>query len=502
VHVENFSSVSRPRNRKFLLHCLQRINIYNPSSIVLSPTNLLTSYLNYPLLVHTSVQPHPSVGVDIRLLDYSPQTINTKIESSGSIGDSAGKTSGTSTSATVGSSTSETNSYGASVTYGDISGISASFEHSTTDSDSRSSSTGSESSSSRNTSASSSVGMSIKDWGAYALVDPLARCPWWTFGQEFPWDAIECRKTKLVANPNNANQVDIVIPNAMAARLYDGDTLYPPSQLSTFGVNFVMKAMWLVTVEDGRSDQIDVEHVVNYFSGSHSIPDSPGAGRVTAYMDRTPTVLAVAEGEALNTTLNLGLMSLDPLGSRDRPAIVGFIPNKFTQLPAPATASASPVAFRIVSTSNTLMVGDTTLYPQACGAGAGFTASETAVTAAFAQNCTQLEMTMFFKVTDIVNDYTLFLKHWKTGDAGVVLTIVINDDVANAITKYVDALESEGGEKNLLSIVLRNQDYASVDYHDYLQLGPNSIRIAIQPIGGKYVAGSTYQIRAVSIEKA
>jgi len=93
------------------------------------------------------------------------------------------------------------------------------------------------------------------------------------------------------------------------------------------------------------------------------------------------------------------------------------------------------------------------------------------------------------------------MKHWKIDATAIMLTMVINGDTNNPVVKYVDALEAEGGENNLLTIALRNQDFASIDYHDYLQLGLNSIQITIQPVDGVY-AGSGYQMRAISIENA
>ena len=516
VQLEDFTSIQKSQNRKFLLHCTQRINIFNPSGMVLSPEKKLDSYDNYPVMINTSISIGPSTsGWDFRLLDYSPQTVNTKIQSSGTSGDSTGQTRGSSTNSTVGSSTSQTNSYGVSVSVGaadmgdfiSVSGsVSSNYEHSSTNSYDQSHSIGSDSSSSKSNETSNSAAMSIKDWGAYALINPVNKNPSWTFGQEYPWDAIDCRRTNGAPNPdtknkNANNQVNIVIPSAMSLRLYDGVSLYPPSQLSMFGVNFVMKAFWLVTIENGTPDEVTIDHVINYFSGSHILTGSTGP--VSVYMDKQPSILNVSSDESLSTTINLALMALDPLGLQNKAAIIGFIPNKFIIQPTPATATAAAIPFKIISASNNLMIKDTTTYPSlsASGAGAGFTPSETALTATFSASCTALQMTLYFKVIDTVNDYTLFMKHWNTGAMGVMLTLVINGNTANPITKYVDALEAEGGENNLLSIVLRNQNYASIDYHDYLQLGLNSIQITIQPIGGQFVADCGYQLRAISIEK-
>ena len=162
-----------------------------------------------------------------------------------------------------------------------------------------------------------------------------------------------------------------------------------------------------------------------------------------------------------------------------------------------------PVAFKAISAPNNLVIIDSTNYPVPCdpGAGFGFMPGETALTAIFSQNCSSLSMTLYFKVVDTRNNYTLFLKNWKAGAAGVMLNFTVNGDPDNTITKYVDALEGEGGENNLLSIALRDQNYASIDFHDYLQLGLNSIQITMSPIGNGGLEQCRYQVRAISIEK-
>lgn len=439
-------------------------------------------------------------------MEYSPQTVNTKVQSSGTSGDSTGKTQGSSSSSTVGSSTSQTNSYGTSVSIGDISGVTATSDRSTTTTHDHSYTKGTEMSSSKSSENSHSASMSIKDWGAYSLVSPTSMAPSWTFGQEYPWDAIECRKTNDKPNAKNANQTQIIIPGMMGVRLYDGVSLYPPSHLSMFGINFIMKALWLVTIDDGGPEDITIHHTVNYFSGSHLLEKTDGdIDTVNVYMDKHPSILNVKNDDPLNTKINLTLMGLDPLGIQTRGAVIGFIPNKFATLPVPATSSKQPVPFKIISTSNDLMVKDCTTYPKDCNEGDGFIPSETALTANLSPKCKQLSISLYFKITDSISDYNLFIKHWKTGSAnssGVMLTFVINEDTKNPIKKYVDALEAEGGENNLLTLVLRNQNYASVDYHDYLQLGLNSIKITIESIDDEHFPNCGYQIRAISIEKS
>lgn len=97
-----------------------------------------------------------------------------------------------------------------------------------------------------------------------------------------------------------------------------------------------------------------------------------------------------------------------------------------------------------------------------------------------------------------MDDYNLFIKNWKTGTLGFQLSIDVN---GNKITKYVDSREGEGGENNFLSVSLRNKDFSSIDYHNYLLLGFNTITITITPIGGTVDSGSQYHMRAISVEK-
>jgi hypothetical protein len=97
---------------------------------------------------------------------------------------------------------------------------------------------------------------------------------------------------------------------------------------------------------------------------------------------------------------------------------------------------------------------------------------------------------------DAVEEYSLYVKHWITGSVGVILSITVNE--ATTITRYVTACEAEGGDNNLLTIALRDLDFVSIDYHDYLQLGLNKVVIDMSPIGDNYES-CVYQIRAVAV---
>jgi len=454
---------------------------------MISPNDNLTSYDNYPVLVNALMSMNKAAGLDWQLLDYSPKTVNTAVQTSGSSGTSVGATSGISSSASVGSSTSETNSFGVSASVGFMGemptgSVTSSADHSSTNTSDRSNTSGNESSKSRNSESSSSDSMSIKDWGSYALVNPVTKNPAWTFGQEYPWDAITCRKSGGteygIDNPDNPTQVLLNVPTSMSSPLYDGVSLYPPSELSMFGVNFVMKATWRVYVHDHAQEEVMLSHILNYMSGSHRInPAFPSSNPDVilppslVYIDPEATVLSVPPGQSLSTKLNLNLMALDPLGTQGGNAIVGFLPKKFLIKPMTAQSSTiPPTSFKIISTTNDLMIQDVSHYAIGHDVGCGFSTLQTALQANFTEHCSELQLMMYFKVIDSIQDYTLYLKHWKTAATGVMLTFIINEDVENPITKYVDALEAEGGEKNLLSISLRNLDFASVDYFDFCSL--------------------------------
>lgn len=509
VWLNDVGSVVKSRDRKYFLHCTQRIVIFNEQGMSVKPSQNISSFENYPVLLNTTMLPDTQ-GSGFQLLEYSPITINTQVQTSGVSGTNTGTTSGSTTSNTVGSSTSQTNSYSASVNLSEMGGITATAEHSSTTTQDQSRTTGSELTNNRGAESSASSAMSMKDWGSYSLVDPSTNSPSWIFGQEYPWDAIECRLATQVTNPSNANQVYLNVPTAMTVRLFDATTnpavVYPPSQLSLFGLNFIMKAMWQVTIPNGSLEEVAIKHLINYFSASHVLvsagPGSNPPATVSIYMDAAGSMLSIdPHGPTdVSTTLNLPLMALDPLHTYSKVAIVGFIPNKFIIPPVAATSTAStPTAFEIISTSNNLMINDTTNYKERTApfdAGFGFTASDTSLLATLTKNCQSLEATVYFKVIDAVRDYTLNLKHWKTNTQAVMLTFLINE--IYTITKYVDASEAEGGENNLLSIDLRHQDFASIEYHDYLQLGLNSIQITIQPLG--IFTDCAYQIRAISIE--
>lgn len=506
IKASDTNNIDSKDQNKFFVQCTQRIIITNSEGLSIIPSSDLSSYSNYPALLNTFVEVESQDGLIAEVIDYSPQTVNTKIERSGTLNNSKGQTSGSSRSSTIGSSTSQTNSYGTSVTVSatavgeDIipsASVSANYEHSSGHTHSKSRSMGSESSNSNSQSQSDGDSMSIKDWGAYALINPTTNSPTWNFGQEYPWDAIMCRKTDDTKNPNNDGQVKLILPSSMLLRLHDGHTLYPPSHLSTFGFSFLTKVSWIITT-NGPSDigEIKLKHHLNYFSASHSID---GQGDVSVYIDKTPTSLTVKSNESLETSLDLFAMGVKPIGLPNDSAITGFSPKRFIQKPVMGTATSKAEQFKLISPYNNLIMQDTTAYTN--NAIAGFSIVDNCLTGIVAKECTSLDLALYFKIIDFDHEYALHIKHWKSGNPNFKLTLLINGDQETSIIKYVDANEGDGGENNLTTISLRNLDYSSMNFHDYLKLGLNSISIKIEQVESTIDPQAQYKIRAISIER-
>jgi hypothetical protein len=340
--------------------------------------------------------------------------------------------------------------------------------------------------------------MSVKDWACYSYLDS-GHSLTWVWGQEYPWNVLQYRPTAGT------------LPDFVAALLIFGHAdkdpvLLPPSELSQFGLDFTMKSLWVITPADGRAT---ITQTVDYYTA-------------TQKLDTTNLTCSISDGAQFKTDLgtvaaplDLCLYGLDPIGADQQgSAIIGFTRRQFLVPPPegpaagaapvppapPARPATDPVKFRALSASNNLLIDDTTTYPSASSA--GFSASDTALTAMVTDDC-PLTMRVSFKVTDTDQVYKLFLKHWKLAGRDVRLDIVVNGEQGSDIAVYVTAAEAEGGEGNLSTITLRDLNYGSVDYHDYLQLGLNTIDITLSLASGEKAAqGCTYQCRAISVERA
>jgi len=505
-----------PANKRvYIVSCTQKVTGYNEAGLQYTfgspdqPANREMIYNNYPVLFeNTLTLKTTAAGATSRLVDYSPQTVNSQVQSSSSVADSNVAHSESSNSSTIGSSQAQSNSYSTNVgLQGNAFAMNVGHDTSATTSSDRNSTMGSSSGQSGSEDGSSSASMSIKDWGAYAAIDPNSHAPTWIFGQEYPWDIFTCRAPDLLdgepqPNPNNADQDMLLVPPYMAERLsaecINGEsyqiTTLPPSQLSMYGYDFVMKAQWVITVPNGDDDTVTVTHSLSGATASHAYDGTGGAEGLHVYVDKSRTNYILEDG-SVDVALDLGTMGLAPVGPKN---IVGFIPANFVVRPqlVDGAGKAKP-PFVIFSNSNTVLIKDTTPYGDSYPAGAGFCPTPTSLHAEVMQNG-PLTFTVFFKVTDVTSDYSLHFKHWKRKEGDdIQLKIVINGDTENALIKTVDAFEGEGSESNLLDLTLRNQNFASVNYCDTLVLGLNSIDVTLTSVGDDT---AYYALRAIAIQ--
>lgn len=475
---------------KYRVLCTQRIIIPNASQFALGPQDI-SGFNEYPAAVSNTITvKNTSDGLAADLLNYAPRTVNAAVMTSNS--NSTANTQSNSIQHSSGSSTSQSNSFGASANLGffgyiPVGGASVSHDHTSASGRYSGSATGAQSGG--ETQSQDSTSMSIKDWGCYSYLDPSNSSPTWVWGQEYPWNVIQYNNAST-ENPSSSDA--ILLPNFVQALLCDANQALPPSQLSLFGIDFTMKALWDTTPDS--SGGITVTHTINYSTATHTFLS---ANTVTA------TIATPVSASYTSPNIDLVTYGLDAVRlSQNYAAIIAFIPKKFLIPPTPVSSSGSgAVNFKIVSPNNDLLVSDTTDYSRmALGpadTGAGFTSLKTGLVGTFTQKCNALQVTATFKIVDTANDYTLYFKHWKVGATGFKLQLAFNGDTSNTIVKYVDSREGEGADDNQMAVSLRNQDYGSVDCFDLLQLGLNTVQINIIPIGESDAC--SYQVRAISL---
>jgi hypothetical protein len=462
--------------RGYIVSLNQKLSLASDQANSFASLNQVTTYSGYPVLAVQMVTPSTTIdALKFVVEDYHPKTLNASISTSANQSTSADQANSVQYSS--GSSNSVTNSYEVSDSVGffgeaPTGSVSASLGNSTTSTVEQSRSLGQ--TASRAALNGTAASMTVKDWASYAFLDSGKQKLSWVWGQEYPWNVIDFRNLAASSGPQ------VSLPPYVKNRLWDGKFLYPPSELSQFGVDFVATARWIFYLEGDAGPEDEVvtfDHAFTYWQGTH---DQTGA-----------SLVVMASNQAIdNVSLNLPLLALDPIvsaGSRNG-AIIGFVKGEFVAAPA---SDGAP--FRAKSGSNTLYA-----------TGQGFDApatndavlSSTAVTAA-----APAKLTLFFKVTDEMVELALHLKHWKLGDAGCVVTIAINEaDPArpvSPIVRHVDARESGGGTDNLISIMLRSKDYTSNDFYDYLVVGLNTIVVTISPAQGQTTCG--YALRAIAI---
>jgi hypothetical protein len=106
-----------------------------------------------------------------------------------------------------------------------------------------------------------------------------------------------------------------------------------------------------------------------------------------------------------------------------------------------------------------------------------------------------------FKMTSENLELSLYFKHWKLKSAGCMLTIAVNEadykNPVSPIVRHVDAMDAGSGTDNITTVTLRNKDYTSNEFYDYLVMGLNTIYVTITPTDAQ--PSCDYALRAVAI---
>lgn len=467
--------IQDPRNlevtKSYLVKCRTRVRVGGSGIEHLSP-NSGDGFKDYPLMLRIACSLDADSQNVGRMLRYSPKTVNTGVQLSS--GENTSSSSSFVQQHSVGSSTSSTNGYNVEASAGFMldmptASVGGGYNHSKTNELSVGDVGSSETS--RSTVTSSGAGMSIKDWGGYASPDPGSCRINWVFGQEYPWNAVRDRFTwEKSTNP----KIQIALPKNVKNRLFDlsGNQAipYPPSELSLFGIDFSTEVDWLIPA-DQCSDKLSLTHEIGYVRGSHYSAEIDAV----VEMDAEPSILTFQ-----SDPLDLVLLALDPItfASSEPNAVIGFLRPQFIVPPAPGSVAS------IVSSGNNL-------YVSATGFGLPMKALVSKESPAI--------INIQFKIVDPFATPFLNIKHWKSSEVGCCLELIFNNSSDSRQIYYVDSKEGEGGMDNTLAIQLRNSNVDSLDFHDYLKLGLNTIQIRVTPIGENQ--SSQYEIRALSISQ-
>lgn len=489
--IEEFDEMSflmsaEQENLKFLLSISQRVIYYNQDSVLLTLTSNENKFLNYPVLLDAQIALKAKKGVVVSVLDYSPKIINTEVSKTESSSNAEGKTINSSISSTTGSSSSISVSTGISSSTGiniDLTGTNSWESSKTKNLDAGSSS---------NAERSTGISMAVEDWGAYASINTLVNSPigvTWNFGQQNPWNALIYHKFSGVSE-DDIEKHQLVLPQYVVSKLFDQGTTLPPSGLSLYGFDFLMEASFLVKVSDPYVESLEIEHVIKVVKASHMLQN----GKVEVSRDKTATFLTNKHKDLKHTVkITPVLLALKPIGQVFSSAIVGFHRNSFDLLPS------SSSGFRIRSLENDMLVrskevkSDQEIFL--------FSVIKNALCIDLKQDEASFEV--FFKIADSHKNYNIVVKHWLQKELtalqhpGVELHFIINGDLDSKIIKYVNDSLQDGGESNVLSFSLRNLDYASIDFHNYLRIGLNKITILVKK--PKDCDGIKYMINAISI---
>lgn len=424
--------------------CKLRISLPNKNPAELKPGHV-SQYTDYPVILSNAVLIAPAATgngsgtMNIVLTDYAPRSLNSAVNTERY--DTASKDTGMDRTHVTGISSGTSNTETLSLLP-----ISFSWSHTTTDETSSSDSTGE--TDERGSQQGASDSMSIKDWANYTQVDSSYSKLAWIWAQDYPWNCLQFSDTDH-------------LPQFIIRRMWDGANLFPPSNLSQYGVDFVAVCSWDVEAGDAVP-MLEFTHEVDYVTASHKAD----GGKFTASLNQSSRLpLSLPSGP-----VDIEILALAAVGARA--SAVSLLHDRFRIPPAPGQS------FAIRSRANNLLVrGNGFAKPMSADLTAG-----------------PVTFQILFKVTG-QRSYRLVFKHWRQGKDPCVMTITMPD--GTVLAKSVDDPEFEGGESNYLRIELRNNSYASTNYHDYLVEGLNVIRVTVDKPSGS--TDCSYALSALAI---
>lgn len=448
----------------YLLLLKQRIRVPNKSNYTPGSSSI-SSYENYPAIIQNIINLKINNKATIKLANLFPRTLNSNITTNSST--QSASSSAVAHQHTTGSSTTNVNTFGVGISAGffgelPIGALSLNYSHSWIKGESKSDSQSDSSSFEKQSAHASS--MSIKDWSAYSNVSNDNQSITWIWGQSYPWDVI-------LYNHSTGGD-NVTLPDFVKDRLLSGNLLLPPSELSLFGLDFTSHAAWLIDFPEGiTSDEIlTVSHKTTNFTASH---EKSG----TNISAKLQTLNEASTANYSSGPLNLSQYSLAPIEISSIEGIpsIGFKVNEFTYPPQKNTDQ-----FKIVSSKNNL---------EATGTGFDYI-----MTSSFK---THPAIHLYFKIEDHSFDYSLVFIHWlEKGSGPCTLSWKVNGQYVGSIN--LNRQQNNENTENIDKISLRNLNYSSCNYHDYLVVGLNHVEVNIQPTdkGSSHL----YTLSSISIQ--
>jgi hypothetical protein len=448
----------------YLLLLKQRLRIPNKNNYVPGSSSI-SGYENYPAIIQNTIDLKINNNAKIKLTNLFPRTLNSNVTTNSST--QSGSSNAIAHQHTTGSSTSNVNTFGVGLSAGffgelPLGALSLNYSHSWISGQSKSDTQSDSNSFEKQLGYSNS--MSIKDWSAYSNVSNNNQSITWIWGQSYPWDVILYNYSTEGDN--------VTLPDFVKERLLSGDLLLPPSELSLFGLDFTSHAAWLIDFPDGiSSDEIlTLSHKTTNFTASHEKSEKTLSAKLQSINEASTAMYS-------SGPLNLSQYSLAPIEISSVEGIpsIGFKVNEFTY--PPKTSSDN---FKIVSSKNNLEV-----------MGTGF---DSIMTSSFK---TIPVINLYFKIEDTSFDYSLIFIHWlEKGSGSCTLSWTVNGQYVGLIN--LNRQQNNENAENMDKVSLRNLNYSSCNYHDYLVVGLNHVEIRIEPTGKS--TNHLYTLSSISIQ--